>query len=192
MVTTGGGRLGKNPQATTVPTSKRTVAVMTTEAKKTPARKKRTRRRKRVDPVYYIVEVQEWDWSFWFGVSNMPERYGPYDDYRHLVFCGKLLRPSKVKAESVELSFLPNQHLNEGQRERDQPLSIGHLSVHRRSMSGVLSMPADALPSLLTMATAGRLRYVVMQGEKLHYGQASLKSFRFEMKIDEDDLPPET
>ena len=58
-------------------------------------------------------------------------------------------------------------------------------------MSGVFSMPSDALPSLLTMATAGRLRYVVMQGEKLRYGQASMKSFRFEMKIDEDDLPPD-
>lgn len=162
-----------------------------TTTKKALAPRKQKRRRTRVDPVYYVVEVQEWDWSFWFGVSNMPERNGPYDDYRHLVFYGKLLRPSKVKAESVELSFLPNKHLNEGQRERDQPHSIGHLSLHRGSMSGVFSMPADVLPSLLTMATADRLRYVVIQGEKLHYGQASMTSFRFEMKIGEDDLPPE-
>lgn len=165
---------------------------MATTAKISPARKKRTRRRSRVEPVYYVVEIQEWDWSFWFGVSNMPEHNGPYDDYRHLVLFGKLLRPSKVKAESVELSFLPNQHLNEGQREHDQPRAIGHLSLHRGAMSGVFSMPADALPSLLVMATAERLRYVVMQGEKLHYGQASVKSFRFETKIGEDDLPPET
>ena len=109
---------------------------MTTAPKKSPVRKKRARR-PRVDPVYYVVEIQEWDWSFWFGVSNMPERNGPYDDYRHLVLYGKLLRPSKVKAESVELSFLPNQHLNEGQRERDQPRSVGHHHLPRGSMSGV-------------------------------------------------------
>lgn len=164
---------------------------MAEEAKKTPARKKRTRGRPRVENVYYVVAVEDWDWSLWFGVSNMPEREGPYDDYRHLNLRGQLLHPSKLKCETVELHFLPDKRLNEGARERNQPLSIGHLRFRSGHMYGVVSMPADALPLLLTLATAEKLRYVVMQGDRLRYGNASVKSFRVEMSIDEDDLPPD-
>lgn len=154
------------------------------------AQRKCARRRTRVDPVYYVVEIQDWDWSFSFGVTKPPLREGPYGDYRHLVVKGKLLRPSKVKTETVELSFLPDQKLNEGRREHDPPPpSIGALSLHRGHLSGVFGLPADALPLLLTMATAGHLRYVILLGAPFRYGHASIKNFRFEMKVEEDDLP---
>jgi hypothetical protein len=164
---------------------------MAREVKKAPVRKKRARRRPRVETVYYVVAIEDWDWSLWFGVSNMPEREGPYDDYRHLNLRGTLQRPSKLKCDAVELHFLPDKRLNEGERERHQPVSIGHLNLRSGQMYGVMSMPADALPLLLTMATAEKLRYVVMHGEKFRYGNANLKSFRVEMNIDEDDLPAE-
>ncbi len=163
--------------------------VMAKAAQKTPARRKRPRGRPRVETVYYVVEVEDWDWSLWFGVSTMPEREGPFDDYRHLNLRGKLLRPSKLRCETVELHFLPDKRLNEGEQERNRPLSVGHLNLRSGRMYGVMSMPTDALPPLLTIATAGRLRYVVMQGERLRYGNAGVKSFRVEMNIDEDDLP---
>jgi len=81
--------------------------------------------------------------------------------------------------------------LNEGQRERDSPIGIGSLNLHRRHLQGIFPMPADALPMLLTMLTADKLRYVVMSGEQMRYGHARIQSFRMEMSIDEDDLPPD-
>jgi len=162
---------------------------MAKEAKKTPARRKRARGRPRVENVYYVVAVEDWDWSLWFGVSNMPECEGPYDDYRHLNLRGKLLRPSRLKCETVELYFLPDKRLNEGERERNQPVSVGHLNLRAGLMNGIMSMPADALPLLLTLAMAEKLRYVVIQGDPFRYGNAAVKSFRVEMSIDEDDLP---
>ena len=153
------------------------------------ARKKRARRKPRAENIYYVVEVDEWDWSFWFGVSNMPDWSGPYDDYRHLDFKGRMLRPTKLKGEAVSLHFLPTRELNEGNREKIKSVSIGTMNTRRGQMDAVLSMPADVLPSLLTMATAEQLRYIVMQGEKPRYGRAMLLSFRFETRLDEDDLP---
>ena len=80
----------------------------------------------RDEPVYYVVEVSDWAWSLMFGVS--PRRdidRGPYSDYRHLHLYGKLLRPTKLKAEKVEVTFLPDRQLNEGQREKREPRGVG-------------------------------------------------------------------
>lgn len=162
---------------------------MVKAAKTAPSRKKRARGPPRIESVYYVVEVTDWDWSLWFGVSNIPEREGPYDDYRHLDLRGTLLRPSKLKCATVGLHFLPDKRLNEGERERNQPVSVGHLNLRAGHMNGIMSMPADALPLLLTLAAAEKLRYVVIQGDPFRYGNAAVKSFRVEMSIDEDDLP---
>lgn len=66
------------------------------------------------------------------------------------------------------------------------------MSLYRGDLQGLFPMPSDALPPVLTMLTAGRLRYVVMSGAKMRYGHARIQSFRLEMDLDEDDLPPET
>jgi hypothetical protein len=47
-------------------------------------RKKRRRGRSRDDPIYYVVEVTEWDWSLMLGISPRRDMDGPYSDYRHL------------------------------------------------------------------------------------------------------------
>lgn len=162
---------------------------MTKALRTTPKRKKRRTDKPSNEIVFYVVEIESWDWSFWFGVSNMPEYDGPYDDYRHLNIFGKVLRPQKYAGEQIRVSFLPNEHLNRGQREKSDPIAIGSIEARKGKMSAVVSMPADVLPALLTMATADQLRYIVMDGEKPRYGHGSLKSFRLDMTYDEDDLP---
>jgi hypothetical protein len=74
---------------------------------KSPPRRKRPPRRPKTDPVYYVVAIEDGDWGFWFGVSNMPERNGPYDDYRHLNLRGRLLRPAQIqvrRSQAMNLS----------------------------------------------------------------------------------------
>jgi hypothetical protein len=41
------------------------------------------------------------------------------------------------------------------------------------------------------MLIAEKFKYVVLHGSGLRYRQASLRSFRFEMQIDNEDLPDE-
>lgn len=52
-------------------------------------------------------------------------------------------------------------------------------------------MPADVLSPLLTMLTAGKIKYVVLQGAKLRYGRGQLDHYSLEMTMNEDDLPSE-
>ena len=144
------------------------------------------------DVAYYVVEISDWDWSFSFGVGWRRDiDRGPYSDYRHLAVKGKLLRPSTIKADGAELTFLPSPDLNASERSRDEPKAVGSFQIHDRTFKPLLEMPADALAPVLQMLIAGKFRYVVMNGGKPHYRQGSIRSYRFEMTVSDDDLPAE-
>lgn len=157
--------------------------------RQTRLRRKRRRSRGHDDPIYYVVEVAEWEWSLMFGVNQRPDRDGPYSDYRHLNLRGSLLYPARVKAREVEVTLMPDRRLNEGERERDEPHSCGSLHLHRGYFQVLLPMPLDALPSILQIACADRLRYVVITGDRLRYGHGLVRMYRLQRTIDKDDLP---
>lgn len=97
-------------------------------------RKKKSKQRVE-EHVYYVVEILGWEWSFMFGVSNSPKiSGGPYDDHRHLRIRGRLIRPSRLKHLSLELTFLPDERLNWEHWQNDRPPLIGHLSFHGQPM----------------------------------------------------------
>ena len=166
------------------------VANMGKSAQKSPRKRMQARKATRQETVFYVIAIDNWEWSFTFGVSSIREDEGAYADYRQLLLCGRLLAPSSVKAETVELALLPNEELNLGQeRDRHQPISIGSVHVAQGHMSALISIPADALPSILTMVTAEVLRFAVLTGSKLRYGRTAITRMRLEMKLGEDDLP---
>jgi hypothetical protein len=167
-----------------------TTTAGTDTAEKKPARRKKRRRvRPRNDPVSYIVEVTEWDWSFMFGAGASRLTEGTYSDYRHLNLRGNLIQPDQVKASEVEITVLPDRRLNEGDNHNGggKPY-CGSLNLHRGHFQALLPMPLDVLPCVLQMAVADRLRYVVITGDKLRYGRGSVHIYRLQRTIDEDDL----
>ena len=119
----------------------------------TPKRAKRRRKsrpgRPRIEFASYVLEVKEWDWRFSFGVNEMRNKDGPYSDFRHLHLRGNLARPTRIKAEKVELIFLPDHDLNEDKRERHEPKAVGSLELHGWRLMGLLSTPSDVLPPIL-------------------------------------------
>lgn len=158
-----------------------------------PAGTKRKPGRPRDQTIYYVIEIADWDWSLMFGASNARHiDRGPYSDYRHLHVEGTLLRPHNPKITNVRLTFIPRQQLDsEADRAKDEPVAIGQLSSHRGTLEGILSMPLNGLTPVLQMLIAERFRYVVLNGDKQRYGQADVRTFRFERTVSEDDLPLE-
>ena len=149
------------------------------------------RKRARQETLHYVMEIQDWDWSFIFGVSPFKDkREGPYSDYRHLELRGRLLRPARVKATTVEIAFLPDAALNETARKGETPQSAGSFHLHRGALQFILPMPADALPSVLAMMIAGRFRFVVIEGDRPMRGEGRVRMYRLAATHDEDDLPP--
>ena len=159
--------------------------------KKAKPRKKSRHRNPRAEFISYVLEIKEWDWSFSFGVNVRQDRDGPYFDFRHLHLRGTLIRPTRIKAERAELTFLPDHDLKEDKRERHEPKCVGSLQLYRGHLMGLLSIPADVLSPVLQMMIADRFRFAVLHGERLRYGRALIRSYRLEMTVEEDDMPPD-
>jgi len=153
-------------------------------------RKRRTRRRQD-ETVYYVIEIERWDWGYSFGVNNIRTIEDPYLEFRHLEIEGKLLRPGAVKVERAGLVLMPDKRLNEENRARNTPKVVGSLNLHKGMLQGLLSMPSDALGPVLQMLIAGRLDFAVLEGTRLHYRHGTVKHLRLDGTFDEDDLPPE-
>jgi len=68
--------------------------------------------------------------------------------------------------------------------------SVGGLHVWRGHAEALLSMPAEALASVIPMLIAGRFRFVSMHGRALYRGNAQIHGYRLEPYIGEEDMPP--
>jgi hypothetical protein len=163
------------------------------EAQKPAARKRKRRKQtwRRNETVYYVVAIQGWDWSFYFsaGQSRQPSDQR-YHEYRHLQVTGTLIHPARMKAQAAELTFLPD-YREDVQDMRPPAHMVGSIDSRRGRFTGLLTMPADALPPVLQMLIGEKFKFVVMSGEPTRYGHATIQSYRFEVTIDEDDLPPD-
>jgi hypothetical protein len=152
-------------------------------------RKKRRVQKAHPEIIHYIVEIADWDWDFSFGVNTIKDKDDPYFDFRHLELRGKLLRPSGIEVDDVEVAFLPDRRLNETERSRDEPQSVGSFQIHRGTLQFIIPMPADVLPAVLQMMIAGRFRFVIMDGDRPRYRQGRVRMYRLVRDYDRDDFP---
>lgn len=164
------------------------VAVMTVKPA-TKAKPRRGRKPAQSEAVWYVIAIEGWDWRFSFGVEWRKDSADPYSDYRHLKLRGKMIRPLETKANGAEAAIVlvPWLTLNEGHREKHNPTSVGSLHFYRGQVEGGLSVPADVVPSLLTMLAANQFRYLTLEGTKAHYGQVEIKSYSFDMSLADDE-----
>ena len=135
----------------------------------------------------YHVQITGWDWTYSFGVNASCCDDTQYADYRHLFIRGTLLRPRKIKVETVELTFHPEQGLADMRRQGDEPPppSVGSLNIQDTQLTGYLFIPMDALGPLLQMLVADRFKYVLLDGERMRYRKALIS--RYEMTAHYDD-----
>jgi hypothetical protein len=148
------------------------------------SKKRSTRpRRQTEEPVYYALRIESWDWDYSFQIAD--SKWEPdevYSDYRHLDVGGSLTHPKELGGHAIKLSFVPSDDLL-GKRAhlyKARPDNVDCINRGRQTkvFSGVFSMPVDVLPTIVPMLLGERLRFLVLQGRKLHYGSASMRSYR--------------
>lgn len=85
-------------------------------------------------------------------------------DFRHLHLRGKLIAPSRIKAETVQVILIPRRIQTYERDDEAEPRGIGNISVSRERFEALLTMPCDALVPVLQMLIAknfGSSTYVV-------------------------------
>jgi hypothetical protein len=135
----------------------------------------------------YLVEIIDWDWSFSFGIANLKYHALPYYDFRHLLLKARLLLPSSIASEHVELVFLPSSDLNQSEWGDEPASAVGSLRTEKNMLQGLISMPSDALGPLLQGLIASRIRYVTMNGSRFRYRKALIFSYCLHSEIDKDN-----
>jgi hypothetical protein len=115
----------------------------------------------------------------------------PYHEHRGLQIKGRLLRPTGLKTDVVDVSLFPSISLEEGRRKDLKPIAVGSLELYLDKIDGHVGIPSDALSPILQMLVAGRLKFVVMRGTKFRYCSARLTSCSLQTKLGEDDMPTE-
>ncbi|MDA9420972.1 hypothetical protein [Bradyrhizobium sp. CCBAU 53380] len=153
-----------------------------------PTRKKR-RRSQREPEVYYVVAIEGWDWSYSLSLNTDRKAVDPYHEFRHLQVRGRLLHPKGLRTDRIALTFLPSRDLEAERRKALRPLLIGTLDGHGDEITGLFSVPEDALPPILQMMAADRFKFFMAHGTPFSHRRATLAGFRLEMKLDPDDLP---
>lgn len=102
---------------------------------------------------------------------------------------GRLLHPKGLRTDRIALTFLPSRDLEAETRKALRPLLVGSLDGHGDEITGLFSLPEDALPPILQMMIADRFKFFVAHGTGFSHQRATLTGFRLEMKLDPDDLP---
>jgi hypothetical protein len=101
-----------------------------------PATKKR-RRPPSKEFVYYIVEIQDWDWGYSFSLNTERDPIDPYHEFRHLQIEGRMLWPAGLKTDCVEVSLLPTLDLEGVARKELKPIALGALHAIRTGSMGI-------------------------------------------------------
>lgn len=154
--------------------------------------KPRKKRRKPADPiVWYAMRVEEWNFDYHFGHIVFRHDPNPYRQFTTIEITGTPIRPIGLKADKAVLSISDGATLNEwNQKQGVTKHLIGLLDLIDGTLRGHLSIPPDALPSLLQLLIAGELRYAVLRGSKLRYRSAHIIDCQFSRSLDEtEDLP---
>ncbi len=142
----------------------------------------------------YVIQIERWDWSLHFGLNPTrgEHRPEPFTDYRHIKITGRLLRPAVGKVKAARLTILPtfqvNPELAEDYPSAYEPQAIGGISVSRGEISGPITIPHDALAPLLTMLAAGRIGFVVLEGDPIEGREARIRFVSFHTEYDLADL----
>ncbi len=164
-------------------------AAMVTDPKHKASRRATRRRKPTEEIIDYIVEIESWDFTYWLALNTVRNALDPYHEHRYVEIRGRLLRPTGLKTDRMEVSLFPSISLEEERRKELKPIAVGAIEAYPERLDASLSIPSDALAPILEMLIAGRLKFVVMRGSKFRYRSSRLHSYSLGTKLEEDEDP---
>lgn len=138
---------------------------------------------------HHAFEIDDWDWTFSFGVNDPGDIDGPYWDYRHLELRCNVLGTLSKKVVKATLHLLSLHDLNDTEaRRKHEPNGVGVLELRKGRLDGSLYLPFDVLATALQMMIADRWRFAFVGADAFLSGRSTVKSYRLQHALDQDDL----
>jgi hypothetical protein len=157
---------------------------------------KRAKRRDSDDFADYDIEITGWSWGYHFGLDDRKEAGDWYWESRQIKVQGHLIGEVGRRYASAEFVLIPNRDYDRDRRiERDQrvgatrPSRVGTVEARDRALHGLLSLPLEAVPALVTVLAANQFKYMLIRGAKLFRRSAEVWGYSLETWVDADELP---
>jgi hypothetical protein len=149
-----------------------------------PPKKKAKAKEKKPIHEFYDVEITKWSPHYSFGTnSNRKIQEGPYSEFFGVNISGVFLGPAKVVGREVEVNLYADHRISEvmfNDRAADKdPGHVGWLTSRGSHSNCYGWFPRDIIPGLMTMLSAGKIRFVHLNGLALKYGEAPIHHFSF-------------
>jgi hypothetical protein len=112
-------------------------------------------KKRRPAPPEEFVEITEWFWEYSPLLSS--GRYCDHDPYcesRNPQITGKLMRPTGLKTEAVQISMRPGSGMNEERRKDHNPIGLGALDLYPDMDQRFDRDPADVLSPIMQLLIA--------------------------------------
>jgi hypothetical protein len=159
-----------------------------------------------LNSIRYAILIDNWNCDYSFGLNSMfnPLRpyknswdsiyHEPFTERRRFVFKGKFLEPPQLKEQKVEIKLTQSHHLNEVERDKNlsfytehPPKAVGFLEKEKSGSRCHVSFPEDAIQIVLEAASADKIKFITLYGEKMRYRQASIFNFSLTEKPEDDE-----
>lgn len=136
------------------------------------------------ETIRLIAEIESWEWEYFLDATNRstPGEWRR-EEFRHLLFFGNLIRPTRFKLRKIRLTLIPTGPEIDGARSGN---SIGHLGRSRSQWKPQISIPATALSPILTVAD--RLKFFILEVNSDVIKSAEIRSFSLRMTVDDEEL----
>jgi hypothetical protein len=115
----------------------------------------------------------------------------PISEHAALNITGKLLAPSNVAGKILSVRIIGSrktlyavQHPDEVSMDIDQ---VGGLEIRGKHAECIGFVSIDMLSYLSSVLHAGKIRYIDLFSEPLHYGKAKVRSLHFSAKYENDE-----
>ena len=156
------------------------------------------------EAVDYTARIESWncDYSFGLNYSYNPLRRdndvsflyeSPLSEYRDLVLKGAILEPRRLKERKFEARFTRRPHLNQKAVEEDlhryeeaPPQFVGGFYNQGKCIMAYVPIPEDAFALVLQNATANKIKFMTLRGEKLRYGRGHIYGYSLQGEHNEE------
>ena len=140
----------------------------------------------------YSIEIMDYEPSYSISVDHLKDiNPDPISERAELKMTGKLLSPSNVAGKILSVRIIGSrktqygvQHPDEVSMDIDQ---VGGLEIRGKYAEYIGFVSIDMLSYLSSVLHAGKIRYIDLFSEPLHYGKAKVRSIQFSEKYDKDE-----
>jgi hypothetical protein len=157
-------------------------------------KRKKATSRESEEPQLYLIRVRSVAVDYSFGVNGLFRKDELFQEFCHPKVIGCLIRPELQDVAAVEITLIGNRDLaRSSQTTRASyangkgPEAIGFIAVHDGKLEGVISVPFDALSVLQPALVANQIEVISLNGKKLKYRQARIRSVSFTARYIPED-----